>query len=46
MITYGNGSSLRSKIANAISGLVFSLAIAVVVGGTAAMCLQRAAFMA
>jgi hypothetical protein len=46
MTNQGKYETIRQAIAEAITGLVFSVAIALVVGGTAAMCLERAALFA
>jgi hypothetical protein len=46
MTKQGKYESIRSSIGEAFAGLVFSVAIALVVGGTAAMCLERAVLFA
>ena len=46
MYTQGSFNSIRARLMDAISGLLFSATIVVVVGGTAAMCLQRTVLFA
>jgi hypothetical protein len=46
MFNKGKFESFRAAIADAITGVLFTLVVVAVVGGTTAMCLERAAIYA
>jgi hypothetical protein len=46
MTKQGRFETIRSAIGDTFAGLVFSVAIALVMGGTAAMCLESAVLFA
>jgi hypothetical protein len=46
MFQKGNFESIRAGLADAITGLLFTLVVIVVVGGTTAMMLERSAIYA
>ncbi len=41
MFNKGNFDNVRKALGEAITGILFTLVVVVVVGGTTAMCLQR-----
>ena len=46
MSNYGKNSPFRAALGEAITGLLFTIVVVVVVGGTTAMCLERAVIYA
>ena len=46
MFYKGNFENFRAGLADAISGVLFTLVIVAVVGGTTAMCLERSVIYA